>query len=97
MSWNTSFDKILFIRGVFHPQWIKQFEPQNQAKIDQWKSWYKDNRHIGFPPGIITEDGTMIDGNHRLQAARDEKLGLWCNLVEYDNGWKYIAGMVYVT
>lgn len=97
MSWNTSFDKILFLDGKFHPDWLKQFDIQNQAKIDKWKSWLKNHTNIGLPPGIVTEDGTMIDGNHRLQAARDIGIGLWCNLVEYDNGWKYIAGMAYVT
>ena len=94
--WKYAYDEIRTVIGIHHPQWLKQFEKQNQDKIDKWVEWGKKNPELGIPPGIITVDNILIDGNHRLEAIRILDTPWWCNLVEWDNGYKYIAGAVIV-
>ena len=50
---------------------------ESEWEIDDWKVDEYANKSTEFPPIVIDSDGNIIDGGHRLEAARirgDEKI-----------------------
>lgn len=47
-----------------------------------------------LPPGLATDDGFIVNGNHRMEAARTLGHRLWCNVVEQRNGEWVATGLL---
>lgn len=81
--------------GVHHYNWLKLTEAQIRPVINHWIQSYSLNKNV--PPGLVTHEGVMIDGNHRLEAVRYFGQGMWCCVVIHKDGnWLATAKSVWV-
>lgn len=64
----------------------KSPKPHSPDIVACWVEFYR--RHGQFPPILMTEDGDIVNGNHRVAAARLLGVRLWASIVVHlDGGW----------
>jgi hypothetical protein len=81
--------------GQHHPEWLKLEEQVRRPVIEHWLKSYEREKQV--PPGLVTSDGLMIDGNHRLAAMRQLGQGMWCCVVAvYLGCWRATGRAVWV-
>lgn len=87
--WNSAHLSLTTQENVIHHHgWtdLYRLSPEKVQKvIDYWKNWW--NEYGNMPPGLITESGILIDGNHRYKALCELNIDYdwWCTEVEYRN------------
>lgn len=81
--WHQTYPNIHRLIGKDH--WALDQKDFYKSRVEEWINFYVLNGT--FPPGQVTKEGMMVDGHHRLAAARSVGKGLWCVIVKPDNGW----------
>ena len=83
------------IVGRHHPDWLKLPVEATEPIVQFWLEWHR--QHGSMPPGLVTVEGLLVDGNHRFEACRRLGVSLWCCLVRSDGGWVATGGVTKVS
>lgn len=83
MNWQPDIERLMeVIEGVFagHPIY--------EARLRQWRLV------SDLPPILVTANGWLVNGHHRLIVARERNEQIWALIVEYKAGHWVATGNV---
>lgn len=80
MTWQSTLESVATIDARDHWSFAGADQDRVAARVADWLVWYAT--HGQFPPGLVTPDGMLVDGHHRIRAARMLGVELPCCLVE---------------
>lgn len=83
--WHRSLESLVTVEARDH--WaFRESDPHVEGRVAEWVAFWLSTGQ--FPPGAITKDGMLVDGHHRIRAARRVGALLPCVVaVPIERGW----------
>ena len=83
MNWEPD-----FLRAEATIEAVSANHPIYDKRLNDWRKYYEKYKIL--PSALLTEDGWMVNGHHRLIVAREKGIRLHGSIVEQD-GEKWIV------
>ena len=94
MPWQSSLESVKEFEAYDHPSVTDTTSPEFMQRVDKWRRWVRDNGRL--PPGLVTADGMLVDGHHRIRVARMRRERLPCCVVESTpDGWRATGAVAF--